>query len=72
MNVKGASSDGPTPEASGITNNRLVTPEHNSEHARIYLSSLAPSPVASAKDDPPAVAVTLTANERPRASLAAI
>jgi quercetin dioxygenase-like cupin family protein len=38
--VKGASSDGPTAEAAGITNNWLITPEDNSKHATIYLSSL--------------------------------
>ncbi|HTU84639.1 MAG TPA: cupin domain-containing protein [Solirubrobacteraceae bacterium] len=38
--VKGAASDGPTPEVAGITHKWLVTREDNSEHATIYLTSV--------------------------------
>ncbi|HUA49952.1 MAG TPA: cupin domain-containing protein [Solirubrobacteraceae bacterium] len=38
--VRGASADGPTPEAPGITNQWLVTGEDKSDHATIYLTSL--------------------------------
>ena len=53
--VKGASSDGPTPEASGITKERGTG--GMSAHIHPFHESLR---------------VTLTANERPRASLTAI
>jgi len=40
--VRGASSEGPRPEASTITHNWLVRAEDGSEHATIYLTSVEP------------------------------